>query len=276
MKTQAIDERLIFTDLDGTLVDHHTYSFADAANYIAQLNARHIAIVPNTSKTFCEVKKYSQEMGLNGPLITENGSGIYIPIDSLPQQPSGTELCNNYWVKSFSYPRQYWLDIINTMRPAYAGCFESFSDMSIQRLVEVTGLSEDDAALAKNRDYSEPLLWLSTESLKLRFIEEAKKHGARPLIGGRFLHMCGQSNKGLAMQWLADEIQKQYPHQSFQTIALGDGGNDIDMLEKADVACRIASPVNAFPQLTRKHNVYDSTAFGPNGWVEVLQKIIID
>lgn len=273
---KVLDPRLIFTDLDGTLIDHYTYSFAPAAKYIEKLQALNVAIIPNTSKTFAEVNKHRKAMLIDGPLIVENGAGVCIPVNWLHQQPANTTLVNGYWVKSFSQARKYWLNVIAGMHPSYTNCFELFSQMTVQRLVEVTGLTSQDAALAMMRQYSEPLLWLSTEKRKLEFIKHARNLGARPLLGGRFLHMCGQSNKGLAMQWLADEIQKQHPNMRFKTIALGDGGNDIDMLEMADIACRIASPVHALPALQRTHQVFDSHANGPHGWVEVLQKIMIN
>jgi predicted mannosyl-3-phosphoglycerate phosphatase (HAD superfamily) len=47
--------KLIFTDLDGSLLDHHTYSFAPAANYLDRLETQGIPVIPITSKTRAEV-----------------------------------------------------------------------------------------------------------------------------------------------------------------------------------------------------------------------------
>jgi mannosyl-3-phosphoglycerate phosphatase len=42
----------VFTDLDGTLLDHFDYNFDAALATIADLKVRHISIIPNTNKTF--------------------------------------------------------------------------------------------------------------------------------------------------------------------------------------------------------------------------------
>lgn len=276
-------QSIVFTDLDGTLIDHYTYSFEPAKAMLATLAKNNIPVIPNTSKTFAEVKQLAAKMLLDGPIIVENGSGVFIPKAFVNKHKISAEkldeldINDTYYVKSFSASRKKWLSLIDKLRPDFVECFESFEDMSVSRLVEVTGLGIEGAQLAKQRDYSEPLLWLADQIQKDQFIEQAKAHGARPLLGGRFLHVCGLSNKGDAMVWLADWLSDTYlndPQKStIQTIALGDGGNDIDMLEKADIACRIASPVHRFMSLKRKDGVFDSSQFGPLGWVEVLSKI---
>ncbi|MFC1520631.1 HAD-IIB family hydrolase, partial [Pseudomonadota bacterium] len=71
---------LIFTDMDGTLLDHFDYSFSSAIAVIEGLNEKQIPIIPNTSKTFAEMEKFQQTIGFNSPFISENGAVIYIPI----------------------------------------------------------------------------------------------------------------------------------------------------------------------------------------------------
>ena len=85
--------------------------------------------------------------------------------------------------------------------------------------------------------------------------------------------MGGQACKGDAMQWLVAEFERQFPQQSFASIALGDGNNDIGMLNAADYAVRIKSPVNPFPVLKRVEHTYDSTLTGPAGWSECLERL---
>jgi mannosyl-3-phosphoglycerate phosphatase len=58
------------------------------------------------------------------------------------------------------------------------------------------------------------------------------------------------------------------------TIALGDGNNDIAMLEAADIGVRILSPLNAPPTLSAQNTVITSTHYGPAGWQESIDKLI--
>ena len=71
-------KRIILTDLDGSLLDHDTYSFGPA-NLPVMLEKIGIPVIPVTSKTFSEVLKLKNELNNNHPFITENGSAIYIP-----------------------------------------------------------------------------------------------------------------------------------------------------------------------------------------------------
>lgn len=278
MSTQIASQRkiLIFTDFDGTLLDHYSYSFAAAQRSIERLSKLGIPIIPNTSKTLAEVCILQKEMGLKTPLIVENGAAIYLPKNFLPQKPKGAVWKDGYWIKSFAQKRSYWQGIIKKIGASHIGQFETFGSMDIDRIAEITGLDENSAMRAAQRQFGEPVLWLGTDSQRNEFIVKAKKLGAFPLLGGRFLHICGNSNKGIALLWLLNEYERQHKQHIVTSVALGDGNNDIDMLEVADTAVRIASPVHAPPQLQRTHKVYTSSKTGPEGWKEVIDQLIPD
>lgn len=267
---------LVFTDFDGTLLDHYSYSFEAAKACMDRLSALGIPVIPNTSKTLAEVRVLQREMGLTTPFIVENGAAIYIPKQFLPEKPKGAVWKNGYWIKSFAQKRQYWQGIVNKIRHEHEDQFESFGNMNIARIAEVTGLDEQSAALASQREFGEPILWIGSHQQRQVFMDKATKLGAFPLLGGRFLHICGDSNKGKALLWLLNEYRRQYPKFKVSSVALGDGNNDIDMLEVADTAVRIASPVHAPPALQRTHKVYTSTAKGPLGWREIMDQLIPD
>lgn len=265
---------LVFTDLDGTLLDHYTYEHEAAVACMTRLLNHGIPIIPNTSKTFAELISLRKRLGIKGPFIVENGAAIYIDKDFLPEKPRGAVWQDGYWMKSFSSKRQYWLGLINKVLPEFGHLFEAFSSMSIGRIMEVTGLEEADASLAAQRQFGEPLLWKGSEEEMDKFIAHVGKLGAHPLKGGRFLHICGDNNKGIALLWLLKEYQRQHRKITVSTIALGDGKNDIAMLEVADTAVRIASPVNPPPPLERTVKLYTSNKYGPEGWAEVLDQLI--
>jgi len=78
--------------------------------------------------------------------------------------------------------------------------------------------------------------------------------------------MGGNTDKGRALLQLQTLYQAQ--HGQCQSVAIGDSYNDISMLEAADSALVIRSTNNDMPVLKRSKNLYQSTATGPNGWVE--------
>ncbi|NVK25601.1 MAG: HAD-IIB family hydrolase [Gammaproteobacteria bacterium] len=269
---------LVFTDMDGTLLDHHSYSFQPAVPMLEQLATHQIPVIPNTSKTFAELMILREKISLDTPFIVENGAAVYIPKTTFSEQPEGTDSEGDYWVKAFSQPRQYWLVLLAQYGAPYKSYYKGFSDMTTDELSLATGLSLKDAQLANTRQFSEPLQWLGDEKQKTDFTINMQGAGANVLQGGRFVHISGKCNKGIAMNWLTqcyEQLHKQQDSQATtKNIALGDSFNDNDMLEAADIAVQIKSPKHSYPKLFRTDNLWQSEMTGPSGWTECLQKIL--
>jgi len=263
---------LVFTDMDGTLLDHHTYSFEAAKPALDALEKRQIPVVPTTSKTFAELQPLREKIELHGPFIVENGAAIYIPHGFFKQKPAGTLWVDGYWCKAFISNKNYWITLLDKINQDFSGEYGQFSKMSVEEIQACTGLDEQSASLAAKRQFGEPVLWKSTHERKLAFIDAVKERGAYPLEGGRFIHISGNCDKGQALTWLANEYQKQH-NERVTTVALGDGKNDIAMLEAAHLPVRILSPVNP-PPTVKKEEVYTSTLPGPEGWNEMLTQLL--
>lgn len=267
-------EALIFSDLDGTLLDHFTYQTTAANQALTQLKQENIPVILNTSKTFAELEIINGDLELNAPFIVENGAAIYIPKNTFKTQPEDTVAIGDYWVKSFCLPRLYWLNLLSEQTNEFKKCYHGFSTIPVSTLAQITGLSLDDAKRAKQRQYGEPILWLGDEPTKSRFIEHLISLGANVVQGGRFLHVGGYCDKGQALIWLTEQYRENLDFPSIVTIALGDGENDISMLEAADIAVQIRSPVHEFPTLSRQFKVIQTELYGPEGWNEALQDIL--
>jgi mannosyl-3-phosphoglycerate phosphatase len=263
---------LIFTDLDGTLLDHNNYAHDAAIPVLELLHQHSVDVIPNTSKTKQELELIRDDLGLTTPFITENGSAVYIPKNIIPKQPAETEDIGHYWRKSFCKPREHWIELLSNHAKHFQPCYTGFSQMTAQQLSQHTGLTLKQAELANTREFSEPLLWHGTTNEHSEFSALMRKAGANILKGGRFTHVSGNSNKGLAMVWLT-ALYNHTKSLTHQTIALGDSYNDNDMLEIADIAIQIKSPVHDFPKLSSDNQILQSTLYGPSGWSECITQI---
>ena len=85
-------QTLIFSDLDGTLLDHYSYQSTAAQPTLKQLHDAKIPVILNTSKTLAELNIIRAELELETPFIIENGAAIYIPINTFKTQPEDTEV----------------------------------------------------------------------------------------------------------------------------------------------------------------------------------------
>ena len=75
---------IIFTDLDGTLLDRDTFKFDKILGYLKDLILEDICIIPNSSKTRQEIEVFNKELDENLSYVVENLSLIHI---SEPTRP---------------------------------------------------------------------------------------------------------------------------------------------------------------------------------------------
>lgn len=264
---------LIFTDLDGSLLDHHSYSHQAADKTLTYLEQNSIAVIPCSSKTQPEIENLRIDLNNQHPFIIENGAAVFIPKTIFKEQPNDTIEIEQYWVKEFVEPHAHWLNKLHLMRDEFNGLYKPFSDMTIEEIAQATDLSLEKASLAAKRQYGEPVLWLGNQAEKLNFIKRLKDHNVNVLQGGRFLHVCGDANKGKALLWLTNTYQELF-NTTYSTIAIGDSHNDCEMLDLADNALIIRSPTHDLPSLSRIDGVTISDAYGPEGWAQGINTIL--
>jgi mannosyl-3-phosphoglycerate phosphatase len=263
---------MLFTDLDGSLLDHHSYSFEPARPMLQALEDRGVPVVPTSSKTRAEIEQIRSELGNRHPFIVENGAAVFIPCGYFPRQPEGTVEREGYWVYECSAGRSQWLQLLAGLETGYPGEYEYFYRAGPAGIATMTGLGPAAAELANQREYSEPVQWLGSEARKLDFAVQLSAAGANPLQGGRFLTVAGDCDKGRALAWLREAYRGAWNLKQVHDLAAGDSGNDVAMLEAAQTALVIRSPVHDFPQLKRTEGVIYSTQPGPQGWAEGVER----
>ncbi len=269
-------QTLIFTDLDGSLLDHFTYSAEPANQLLTYLEQQGIPVIFTTSKTFEEVLTLRTQLNNRHPFIVENGAAIYLPkdyfsadlISEFTQSPHP-----DFLRLSLCKDRDYWLEVLEMKKPDYPDQFTHFSEMGSKGIARATGLSVEKALLANKREYSEPILWTGDQSKKTQFIYDLRQIGANIEEGGRFLHLIGHCNKGHALAFLLKQFQQQQV-KPILSIALGDGKNDVPMLAAAEEAILIRSPVHPFPDIPDQTHILKTDHYGPHGWVEGIKKIL--
>jgi mannosyl-3-phosphoglycerate phosphatase len=216
---------LVLTDLDGTFLDH-SYSWDEAKPAMARLRELGLPLVLNSSKTVAEMEDLATELGLQSPLVAENGGLLAIPNDRT----------GDYSVQIKGLPRKEILEVAHGLRSQMGYKFEGFADWSDQELAERSGLSIIQSQRSLARLATEPFSWEDSESLRLEFADQLSIRGIRMLRGGRFWHLMGASDKADGSASVLKYYQELEPDTEWQVIALGDSANDTAMLEAADIA----------------------------------------
>jgi len=252
---------LVVTDLDGTLLDHHSYSWAPASQSLTALERGGIPLVLCSSKTAAEIQALREALALGHPFIVENGAAVYLP------EPGG-----EMKIQAFGLPREEILTRLQTIKAAGNWRYTGFADMTVADVVAATGLDESGAVNALQREFTEPLLWQDTEANKVRFIRAIRRVGLDAVQGGRFLHVASGCDKGRAVDWLRGWYAKHYGKAPF-VIALGDSDNDISMLESADQPVLVKSPVRDYPDVKHAASIR-TDGIGPVGWNAAIVNIL--
>lgn len=257
---------LITTDLDGTLLDHHNYSYAAALPAIKRCQSLGIPIILNTSKSYSEVKEIQRKLDLDAPVIVENGSAILI---SDSQHGQITE-------KLFGASRSDVLGFIHLVRQDYSWQLIGFNDWSISEIAEQTGLSLAESEMASRKQYSEPFIWQDSDKAFSEFTRLADRQNLAVMRGGRFYHLQGKTDKSIPLRYVTQHYRELFPnmHSKPNLIALGDNHNDIAMLNAADIAVCVRSPVAGYPVVSNKGKIITTNAYGPEGWNEAIIKIL--
>ncbi len=262
-----VNKRLVvFTDLDGTLLDHHTYSYQPALPALEALSSLNIPVILNSSKTQPEMEALREELNNQHPFVVENGAALIVPANYWQKQPQYTV--------TLATPRQAVLEVLDQIRQQYGFSFTGFNDMTAVQLAENAGMSLSSAEKAKQRVATEPLLWCDTRAALEQFKSVLEKHELQLLKGGRFFHAMGYFDKADAMKYLVAGFQKYQSNHEWISVALGDSPNDRNMLDSADVAIVIKSANSDQIALTHCQRIIRSSQPGPVGWNECMLDLL--
>jgi mannosyl-3-phosphoglycerate phosphatase len=265
---------IIFTDLDGTLLDSRTYSFAPALPALRLLSDMNIPLVLSSSKTRTEIEYYREKLDNHHPFISENGGGIFMP--------------KNYFVlrnehnKLNIFTKEYY-DVIalgapyNELRKALRELqsegfqVKGFGDMSTEEVAATTGLSMHEAAMARERNFDEPFIVQGNDPDIGKLLAGIESKGLR-YTEGKMLHIMGNSDKGCAVSILCDLYRKKYGE--IVTVALGDSPNDIPMLEAVDYPVIVQKPDRKHDPRIDLPKLIRAEGTGPTGWNKAVSGLI--
>jgi len=263
---------IIFSDLDGTLLDHDTYSFEAAQPALQALRAEGIPLILCSSKTRTEMLGIWLSLGLNAPFITENGGGIFSPKEHFLAAEPGWKPAGAGW-------RMIALGLpIAEVRARFEGfkeCFgaKGFTDLSDHEVARLTGLNEAEAARAREREFNEPVWLPEPDDQAEAFMQAAREAGLEVTRGGRFFHLLAGGDKGKAVKKVA-ELYRVFD-DSLVTMALGDAPNDLAMLAQVDRPVLVAQSHGAHAELDLAGLVREP-GVGPLGWNQAVLAALKD
>jgi mannosyl-3-phosphoglycerate phosphatase len=266
---------VIFTDLDGTLLDHDTYAWEEAKPALNLCKALKVPLILVSSKTRAEMNVLRNELGLTSPFISENGGGIFFPEEGLHPVPPDSVVEAGLWKWSLGLPYQSLVKALREIRDELGWKIRGFSDMSHEEISDLTGLDLESSRLASFREYDEPFILVEEGKRDPDVLyDAAKQRGLNITSGGRFYHLHGKNDKGVSVDKLVAWYGEQ--HSYVMTMALGDSPNDFSMFKRVTHPVLVRSS-RQFPELQALiPGLQVTKEKGPKGWnaavLEILNK----
>jgi len=267
---------LIFTDLDGTLLDHHTYSWEAAEEALAEIERRRVPLVFVTSKTRAELEELRRKLGHAHPFVTENGGGVFIPYGYFNLRIEGAERVGRYQRVALARPYAEVIAALEELAAEAGVNVVGFHQMSRREIAHNTGLSVRDAELARQREFDEPFFLAgASQQGTQKFVQAAKRRKMDVVRGGRFWHLSAGSDKGRAVRLLV-KLYRRATRDRLRSVGLGDSPNDLSLLNAVDQAVLLPQPNGRFDSevLARLPHVIRAAAPGPAGWNEAVLRIL--
>jgi mannosyl-3-phosphoglycerate phosphatase len=263
---------VIFTDLDGTLLEFHSYSFSAALSALELINKKNIPLIICSSKTRAEIEQWKKRIDNPHPFVSENGGGIFIPpayfpTDELQSVWTRVELANGYTVLLLGTSYTILRKILEELRKN-GFAVRGFGDMDAAEVAQITELSPEEAALAKMREFDEPFVLAGEKTRLPALLAAIEEKGLHCIAGGRLFHLTGNNDKGKAVEILTQLYRKKFGE--ITTVALGDSPNDFPMLEHVDYPILVRNHRGEHdPRLTLP-NLIKADGIGPEGWAQAV------
>jgi mannosyl-3-phosphoglycerate phosphatase family protein len=297
--------KVVFTDIDGTLVDINTAEYGKETDKLIRLiKERNIPLILTSAKTRLEQNKIREDLGLSDPFIVENGGAIVIPKGYFPDyalrdikyllretQETRNEArdVNHEIVVELGKPAHYIRAKLSDIRKKYSINFRGVADISIEKLSNLALISKEQAKRMAQRNYGETILQIQSEDIA-RFIKYVQEEGMKVIHGGRFFDVTVGTDKGIAVGILKKLFKDKF-HNNVTFFGIGDSTNDIPMLSLMDIPIlvqrqdsswvddgeiKMKNAVDSGRSSISSNELIKVEGIGPNGWENAIHKIILE
>lgn len=261
---------VIFSDLDGTMLDQDSYSFQGALPALARIKRCQVPLILTTSKTRIEVVDVQAELGICEPFIVENGAAVFFPAvyrgfrmeHALKMPP----YCAMVLGRPYGEIRRFF-EVLKERFPV-----QGFGDLSAKDVARLADLPLRKAQWAKRREFTEPFVLGDMNCLD-EIEERAEQEGMKITTGGRFHHLIGaDQDKGLAVVRTREVFATNCP-EGIVSVALGDSPNDLPMFRNVDIPILIPQRGGHFTDM-EVPRLRKANSPGSRGWNEAVEEVL--
>ena len=262
--------KLISIDLDGTTLNaYHKLSERNRIALQAAI-AEGVKVVVNTGRHSTACKDIALEIGVNAPVISNNGARITdaytdrllysCPLDAELIRAVALECAKKKWDAAASLDSVIYVD---TMPPSCQKWIDEGYPVDVRVVGSqlTSGKQQADSMMVL---VEEPEIYIAQDYLRGHFGDEL--HVAISMPPCIDVMNCG-AGKGKTLTWLANQLGISRD----EIMAIGDSFNDIDMLQAAAIGVAVD---NAHPALKRIAK-YSTAHHDEHGVAQAVEQYVL-
>jgi len=267
---------VLFADMDGTVVDEETYGPGPALRALERCRSAGVPVVLNSSKTRAEMELFHQVLPLlpGAPFVSENGGGVFLP-RRFWDAPEGARPERAFWKVTLGRDHAALLPVLRSALNRLGLAVDLFSDLTPEEIASRTGLPPEQAGLAREREFDEPLGVREDSAAGLQALGDAlRREGLRLTRGGRCHHVHGASDKGTAARFVMEQYRK-WQGGPVPSAGVGNAANDLPLLEAVDRAYLLrGSDGTHDPETPEGRGIRRLAGVGPPGFCQAVEDLL--
>lgn len=264
---------VVFTDPDGTLLEHHMHPCVQAVEGVEFLADHSVPIVLCSSRTRAELELIQQAFHFRHPFISENGGAVYLPRGYFSSSSSPATM-SGYDVIAFGRPHHQVVETLLRTAETLGIEVRDFNGMSVQEVASECGLALADARLAQLREYGEPFRILASDlAVHSRLFNGLRRAGLRCVNGGRFHHVSSGADVRRSVRTLTSLYRQQ--SGDVLTVGISAGITDPSFLREVDVPIVVQNTdVDTALVLRKVPMARVTSTAGSLGWAEAILSVV--
>ncbi|MDC2864346.1 MULTISPECIES: Cof-type HAD-IIB family hydrolase [unclassified Bacillus (in: firmicutes)] len=282
--------KLIAIDLDGTLLTSKKVISEENAEAIKECQKKGHVVAICTGRSMIDVHKLLQETNLQCPIIAENGAILYLDNEMIQRYPivneHAEEIVDYLEEKNISYQLytdqgvyipKYGEEIIQLEMDFIINSDIHVDEKELKHIAALYLQHTETKTIESCKPlFSEPIhihkiLPFSYQREKLKLLKEQFIDNEELSITASYWHNLEinhlHAQKGNGLYTLANHLGILKEH----TVAIGDGLNDISMMEKANISIAMGNAVEEIQALCH----YKTLSNDDHGVAHALRRYII-
>jgi mannosyl-3-phosphoglycerate phosphatase family protein len=267
-------QRVVFTDVDGTLLDHAGHM--PAAWPAIREALSDAMMVLTSSRTVEELLAVQEALGIAGPFIAENGGMLVLTNEWVDHQQGTVVTVGERLLRlvPIGTPSAQLAAIVKGAASTCGIVIETQRGVTTADVPHTSPLgSHTISTHALARAHSILLRISGSAEQRLRFFATLARAGLTVSHGGRWHVVQGGSSKGIAVRALLSLIRRRIPHE-LCVIGIGDASNDRSLLEAVDHRFVMRGPDGVVdPSLIDLDDCHVAESAGVDGWNDIVHRM---